>query len=368
MTHTHAQTLLILLLICLLHTARAATITVGPTRADKTLGAVLGRLKPGDTVQIDPGVYHETAKISAVGTREAPITIEGAAGGARPVFDAQGLDTSGEHSQPRGVFEITGAFVTIAHLEFKNARNAQNAAGVRFNDSTDATVRDCKVTYCDMGIFGGDKDTATIEDSEIAFNGTEKFNGGSHNFYMHGNKVVVRRCFIHDSLFGQNYKSRAHYNELWYNWITDSNEGEVGCVDEPGATDRPNSNTLLVGNTIISKAERTGNAAKYVLQGSELGGSHDGTLYLFRNTFIAGSPRVHFVTLDDPKTRLVAQDNVFVGSDQILTQARPSPSVIGNHNLLPKTAQTPAGWTDTPGLPLTYTDGDGKAHTLPPSG
>lgn len=366
MTIANTLTLSALLLTAIVGRAGAATISVGPARADKTLGAVLGRLKPGDVVQIDPGTYHETAKIAAQGTRERPITIRGALTGARPVFDAQGLDTSGSHGTARGVFEITGAYVVIEHLEFKNARNEQNAAGVRFLDSTNAAVRDCKITYCDMGVFGSDKETATVEDSEIAFNGTASFSGGSHNFYMHGNRVVVRRCYIHDSLFGQNYKSRAHYNELWYNWITDSNEGEVGCVDAPGETDRPNSNVLMVGNTVVSKPERAGNPAKYVLQGSELGGAHDGTLFLFRNTFVAGSPRVQFITLDDPKTRLVAQDNVFVGSDGILRLARPSPSVVANHNLLPKTAAAPAGWTDKPGQPLTYTDGDGHTHTLAP--
>ena len=342
---------------------RATTYPVGTNRAIKTLGAVLPRLRPGDVAEIDPGVYRETARITLNGTRESPITIRGV-GAERALFDGEGLDTSGRGSVPRGIFQIEGAYIVIEHLEFRNARNGENAAGVRLLDSTNALVRDCTISRCDMGIFGGDRETATIQDCEVFLNGTPSFNGYSHNFYMSGNRVVVRGCHIHDSAFGQNYKSRAHYNELWFNWITDSNEGEVGCVDSKGATDRPNSNTLLVGNTIISHRERTGNAAKFVLFGTESGGGHDGTLFLFHNTFIAGDPRIQFLTLSDPKARAVIQNNVFVGGNQILSLPQMPASIIANHNLLPKGAPAPEGWTDHPAVPLRYTDGEGKEHTL----
>ncbi len=347
-----------------LATARADTYVVGPTRAFKTLNAVLPNLKPGDVVTMEPGTYHETVRLVVSGTRQAPITIRGAAGAARPVFDAQGLDTSGRGPVPRGALQIEGAYVVIEHLELTNARNGENAAGIRLLDSTNAVIRDCKVSRCDMGIFGGDRETVTIEDSEIAFNGTDKFNGFSHNFYMHGNRVIVRRCHVHDALFGQNYKSRAHYNELWFNWIVDSNEGEVGCVDAANETDRPHSNALLVGNVLVSKPDRTGNTAKFVLFGSESGGKHDGTLFLFQNTFVAGDGRITFLTLDDPQARAVLEGNVFLGSRNLLSLPRPPISVLANRNLLPKGVPAPPNWTNAPGASLRYTDGDGRALVL----
>jgi hypothetical protein len=357
----------LLVFFCTLSQTWAATYHVGPGRDMKTLGAVLPRLNAGDIVEIDPGVYPETAKLAFNGTRDKPVIIRGV-GATRPVFDAQGLDTSGRRSMPRGIFQIEGAYIIIEHLEFKNARNEQNAAGIRLLDSTNVVIRDCKITQCDMGIFGGDHETALIENCEIAFNGTEKFSGGSHNLYMHGNRVVVRNCYLHDSLFGQNYKSRAHYNELWWNWITDSNEGEVGFVDARGETDLPHSNALMVGNVVVSKRERAGNAAKFVLFGSEMGpdvgGVHDGTLFLFHNTFIAGTGRIQFIILDDSKARVVVQNNVFLNSNQVLHLARPALSVVGNRNLLPPTAALPQGWVDKPEVPLQYTDGEGVMHTL----
>ena len=357
-----------LLLAFFLFTARtfAATYHVGAAREIKTLNAIAPRLQAGDVVEIDSGTYRETMKISAQGTREKPIVIRGV-GPTRPLFDAENLNVSGVGAIPRAIIQIEGAYIVLEHLEFQNARNEQNAAGIRLLDSLWATIRDCKISRCDMGIFGGDRETVTIENCEIFENGTEKFSGGSHNFYMHGNRVVVRNCYIHDSLFGQNYKSRAHYNELWWNVIKDSNEGEVGCVDATGHTDSPNSNVLMVGNTLISKAERTGNAAKFVLFGSELpppdGGVRNGTLFLFHNTFIAGNERVQFITLDDPQAKLVAQNNVFIGSNNILRLARSAVDVRGQGNMVFAGAALPAGWNAEIGA-LQYVDGDGVTHEL----
>jgi len=355
---------IVLLCVPLLATgARAATYHVGPERADKTLGAVLPRLEAGDIVEVDGGDYHETARLTMQSTREKPIIIRGI-GPTRPIFDADGLDTEGRGHVPRGVFQIEGAYISLEHLEFRDARNGQNAAGVRLLDSTNATIRDCVVSHCDMGIFGGDKETALIEDSEIFENGTDKFNGGSHNFYMSGNRVVVRRCYIHDALFGQNFKSRAHYNELWWNWITDSQEGEIGIVDAAGATDKPNSNALLVGNVISSRPERAGNNQKFVLFGSESGSSHDGTLFMFRNTCIAGSKRIAFVNLCDPKARAIIANNAFLGGPTLLvTPQTPLPSIVVD-NLLSPMGALRLDWLHLPIPAMRYEDGEGVTHTL----
>ena len=341
----------------------ATEYRVGPTRDLKTFGAVAARLVAGDVVLLDSDDYHETVKLASSGTRTSPIVIRGV-GAERAVFDAQGLNTSGRGPVPRAAFQIEGANIVLEHLEFRNARNGENAAGIRLLNSTNAVVRDCKVTRCDMGIFGGDTETALIENCEIAFNGTDNFNGYSHNLYMSGNRVVVRNCSIHDATFGQNVKSRAHYNELWFNWIYDSNEGEIGCVDEKGNTDKPNSNTLLVGNLVVSKAGRTGNGGKFVLFGSESGGSHDGTLYLFHNTFIAGEPRIQFINLSDAKARAVVANNAFRGSDKILSPSVLAASTGGRRNWLPSTATLPQGWTNDAAEPLSCVDGDGIPHLL----
>ena len=355
-----------LLLVALLlgsGAAKAATFHVGAKRDNISLSSVLPRLHAGDVVEIDAGTYHETNRISALGTLAAPIVIRGV-GATRPVFDASDLNTSGEHAMPRGALEITGAHIVLEHLEIKNARNGENAAGVRLLHSKSAIIRDCHIHDCDMGVFGDDLETATIERCEVDHNSSEKSAGYSHNFYMSGNAVLVRDCSIHDATWGQNYKSRAHFNELRRNWIYGSNEGEVGIVDSEGNTDKPNSNSLLADNFIQSRPDRTGNGAKFVLFGTESGVKHDGTLFLWRNTFIAGTNRIQFITLDGADASAQIWNNVFLGSDGILNLAREPVNLIASHNLLPPTATVPDGWTnDWPQNP-SYVDGEGVSHSL----
>jgi hypothetical protein len=313
-------------------------------------------------------------KLQANGTKEAPVIIRGV-GETRPVFDGEGIDTSGRGPIPRAIFQIEGAHIIIERLEFRNARNNHNAAGIRLLASTNAVIRDCKITQCDMGIFGDDKETALIEKCEVAFNGTEKFNGYSHNFYMHGNRVVVRGCHIHNATFGQNFKSRAHYNELWFNWIADSNQGEVGFVDARGTTDKPHSNALMVGNIVVSKEGRTGNTMKFIDFGSDGGNARIGTLFLFHNTFVAGDRKIKFLMFSSPGVSAVVERNIFSGGGDMIFTLKPPTGIKPGYNTTVfgrgfvnagqrdfRLQKDNRAWQERDAL--TYEDGDGTKQTL----
>ncbi|MCY3018773.1 MAG: hypothetical protein NTW87_07065 [Planctomycetota bacterium] len=366
--------------------AKGPVINVGPTRACKTIVSALAKATAGETILVDPGTYNEVFKMRNEGRPDAPVTLRGVRGanGERPVLDATGLSVSGAGPVPRAIIQIEGSYCAVEGLELKNARNGNNGAGFRFLDCTHAVVRDCKVTYCDMGMQGGDKETLLVHRCEVAFNGTKDYNGYSHNFYLLGNRAVIRECHIHDSLFGQNFKTRGHCTELWYNVICDSEEGEIGFVDGD-ASGAPNSNALLVGNVVVSKPDRKGNATKYVEFGGE-GKGRNGTLSLFNNTFVAGSPRILFVRLWEATNDLVAYNNILVGSSKPPEVA--SGKMKGAGNLFSGSA--PPGFGNTlkgsdplfvnaaardfrlqggspcvnagaPADALTYADGDGKA-------
>ena len=122
----------------------------------------------------------------------------------------------------------------------------------------------------------------------------------------------------------------------------------------------------MVGNTVVSKADRTGNAAKFVLFGSEFGpqdgGVHQGTLFLFHNTLIAGNARARFITLDDPRAQLVALNNAFFGSDSVLNAVRAG-EVSASGNRLPIGANLP-DWSAVSAAPTRYVDGDGQGHEI----
>ena len=366
-------------------------LLVGPSRPYKTLASAAARVNPGEMIVIDPGTYNEALKLSKKGTLAAPIRLVGLPGakGERPVLDGTGVSVSGVRSTPRALLQVEGEHYHIENLELKNARNGDNGAGIRLLNSRQTIVRNCKITYCDMGIQGGDLETLLVERSEIAFNGTKDYDGYSHNFYLGGNRAVIRNCHIHSSLFGQNFKTRGHYTELWYNWIADSEEGEIGPVDGK-ETAEPNSNFLMVGNVVVSKPDRKGNTSKYIDFGKDGSGGaqHDGTIFIFNNTFIAGSPKVTFLTLSTSQAKGVLANNIFVGSDRLIGQH--GAGLKGWNNWVQPSANVPPelrncfkgtepGFLDRakrdfhllPGSPcrdkgadpkdFTYLDGDGKS-------
>jgi hypothetical protein len=243
---------------------------------------------------------------------------------------------------------------------------------------------------------GGSAGSATlIENCDVGSNGAAT-GGYSHNFYMSGpGTVLVRNCYIHDATDGQNFKSRAHYNELWYNWISDSSDGEVGPVDGGSHTASVNSSTLMAGNVVVSKQRQSGfNSMSYIKWGNDMGGHHNGTLYAYYNTLIAGDTRNAFLWTNDSfnESKVVAKGNIFYGSLNIVAGSSPAGSTSGSYNWMPTGAITsPGTFTNTvygsaPGFisaaardyllaagsqainagtsPLTYKDGAGATCTL----
>lgn len=304
-------------LLLLAAPAWATTYQVGAARAYKAL-ANLPSLMPGDVVEIDGGTYHEVKRWTDAGTAAAPIVVRGV-GGARPIVDASGLTVDGVLPNPRAVFQIEAAWVTVENLELVGARNGNNGAGVRVTGSgaNHVTLRNLKIDNNDMGVMSDGNDDLLIDSCEIASNGTATYSGYSHNLYLGGQTTTIRFSYIHDSLYGQNVKSRGHYTQLLYNYISDSQDGEVGLVDA-AETATANSNALLLGNVIVSKPRQAGwNSGRFVWFGQDGGGAHTGTLYAIHNTFVAGDARIYFLQSNVAGASIVADSNIFTGSDTI---------------------------------------------------
>ena len=320
------------------HAPAATTYQVGPTRSYHTVSS-LPALSPGDVVEIDPATYKEVKRWTQPGTASQPITIRGV-GATRPLFDATGLNVSGSLPNPRAVFQVEAAYITLQNLEFQNARNGDNGAGIRVTGGNNVTVRNCRISACDMGVMSDSDSNLVIEASEICSNGTSLYDGYSHNFYLGGNSATVRFCYIHDALYGQNFKTRAHYTELLYNYIADSQDGEVGLVDanETAAT---NSHAVMLGNIIISKPRLGGyNSGRFIQFGQDSGGQHNGTLYAFNNTFLAGDGRIQFLSANAAGATILACNNIFYGSGQIVGTL--GGGIAGSNNWLQSSATVPA--------------------------
>ncbi len=338
----------VLLLILPAAAAIAATYEVGPGQAYTTL-ASLPSLAPGDVVEINPGIYNEVKRWRDAGTLASPIVIRGV-GATRPVIDATGFTVDGALPNPRAVFQIEASNLIVEHLEFINARNGNNAAAVRITGATTitgVTISDCRLDHCDMGFMNDSCDQITLSACEIDDNGSASNSGYSHNLYLNGGATTLRGCYIHDALYGQNVKSRGHFTALLYCWIANSQDGEVGLVDSPGETATANSNAVLLGNIIISKARGAGwNDQRFILFGQDEGGAHNGTIYVINNTCIAGAGAATntFLWCNAPGAQVIAENNIFTGSTLILNPASSGTSG-GSGCWLDAGAVPPAGFT-----------------------
>jgi len=375
-----------LLLVCSVLRTKAATYQVGPTRTFHTVGT-LPTLAPGDVVEIDPATYNEVKRWTISGTAANPIIVRGV-GGTRPIFDATNQVVDGALPHPRAVFQVEANYVRLENLEFRNARNGDNGAGIRVTGGNNVTVTNCRITFCDMGIMSDNDSNLVIEASEIASNGTALFDGFSHNFYLGGNSATIRFCYIHDSLYGQNFKTRAHYTELLYNYIADSQDGEVGLVDA-AETAPTNSHAVMIGNIVVSKPRLSGyNSGRFIQFGQDSSGQHNGTLFAFNNTFIAGDGRLQFLSANASGATIIAENNVFYGSGQLVGTT--GGGISGTNNWAQSSATIPASFASTAkgtdplfvnrtsrdlrltksspcrnlGLSvLSYSDGSGASHT-----
>jgi hypothetical protein len=211
-----------LVLVLLAVSAHAATYQVGPGKTYATLSAVPA-LVAGDVVEVYSGTYNECKRLTASGTASAPITIRGM-GTTRPVFDGTGLNLTGAGSVPRALIQVEGSYNVAENIEFKNARgDDKNGAGIRVTGGNNVTIRNCKITACEMGMMSGSCANLLVESCEIASNGILK-NGdfaksladegltGSENLLKQPREITVVVLF-NNTLFGklqpQTYSAKA---------------------------------------------------------------------------------------------------------------------------------------------------------------
>lgn len=357
-----------------------AVLEVGPGQQYESLNA-LPKLQPGDVVEIHSGVYKSFLKFYGAGTAAQPITFRGV-GPSKPVFDGRGLVME----VPRAFFEFYGTtappvnsgtgYWIIENLEFRYAQNREssmNAACVR-NVNTNVIIRNIKCWNNMAGIMSSEESGLTqVEDSDVGFNG--QGSGLTHNFYLMGERAVLKRNKIHDSIAGQNVKTRNHFVELSYNEIYNSRDGEIGIIQAgqgnvatSGLTSQPNSNAIVVGNVITTRADRAGgNCCTVVVFGRDMGTiGRNGTLFFYGNTVNARNPLNTHLKLLGSESGLDARFNTFLGSKNILDLRDPTNKpIVGTNNWLePGAKLVPAGFSTPAQFP--YMDPDGAPLTARP--
>jgi len=215
-------------------TARAATLDVPGTFS--TIQAALDAAGPGDTIEVDAGVYSEKLEFTSSGTSGGgPITLQAAPGAATPpVLDGAGV--SGDNM----VLVDSRSHVAVIGFEIRNNLGVNDGSGIRvIGSGTDIELRDNRIHDIRgnhaMGITVYGTDAAPIE-----------------NLIIDGNE-------IHDCEPAQSEALTLNGNvtdfEVTDNVVRDVNS--IGIDFIGGETDiQPNQNLvvrngLVRGNTVI---------------------------------------------------------------------------------------------------------------------
>ena len=232
----------------------AATYRVGPGRTYANLQAVAGLLNPGDVVEVDgDATYPGDATFRRPGAAGNPILIRGVlVNGKRPVisggtntvhFRTDDIGAGADHYVMEG-FEITGG-----------------SSRCVFHQSDDVTLRDLVVHDCPAhGILGADwgAGSLTVEHSEVYRCGS---GDRLHQIYASADQdnypdsvFRLQYSYIHDANGGNNVKSRAARNEIYYNRIEGAYYHELELIgSECCAENVVREDSDVVGNLFVKK-------------------------------------------------------------------------------------------------------------------
>ncbi|MBK7578712.1 MAG: hypothetical protein IPI67_00785 [Myxococcales bacterium] len=228
--------------------ASATTYKVGPTQQYKQLSAVAGLLAPGDLVEVDGNATYTGGVVFAkAGTAAKKITIRGLrVNGKRPVISGatNTIEAQGDHYVFEGLELTAGSFRCFYH----------HADDIALRDSV---IHDCPK----HGLLGADSDSGTLL---LEYVEVYKCGGGTfdHQIYMatdetaHPKSVFrMQHCYVHDANGGNNVKSRAERNEIYYNWIQGAVYHELELIGPDGQTESlAREDSDVVGNVLIKGA------------------------------------------------------------------------------------------------------------------
>jgi hypothetical protein len=278
------------LFLCSATTSSAATYAVGPGKTYAKLQDVADLLKPGDSVLVDGNAtYPANVYLEQSGTAARWITVTGVvpAGGTRPLITGAGS---------YGI-NISADYVILQNFE---VQSGPKGVGVFGNN---IVVRGSVIHGCNHGLIGYGTGTGnvTVEYCELYGNGVPTGGATQHQIYMATDEIAhpgsvfrLQYCYIHNGVEGDNVKSRAERNEIYYNWIElagTSGHGLGLFAPDPDDNDAVTVTTAredadVVGNIIIQDH----NACARI--GGDLPGNPTNGRYRFvNNTFVLTGSR-----------------------------------------------------------------------------
>jgi len=182
-------------------------------------------------------------RLTRAGTASAKIRVQGVrVNGKRPVISGgtNGIEFAGDHYIFEG-FEVTAS-----------------SSRCVYHHADDITIRDSVIHDCPShGILGADEDSGslTLEYSEVYRSGS---GDTRHQIYMAtdesahpGSVFRMQYCYVHDGNGGNNVKSRAERNEIYYNWIEGAYYHELELIGPDGQDESlAREDSDVVGNVL----------------------------------------------------------------------------------------------------------------------
>jgi len=325
------------------------TYEVGAGKPYANLQAVASKLKPGDTVKVYGGAtYAGGIRLTKAGTAANKITILGVpVNGARPVLSGgtNTIEFAGDHYVFQG-FEVTAG-----------------SSRCVFHHADDITIHDSVIHDCPThGILGADADSGslTLEYSEIYRCGSSDTH---HQIYMAtdetahpGSVFRMQYCYVHDGNGGNNVKSRAERNEIYYNWIEGAYYYEVELIGPDGQDESlAREDSDVVGNVLFQGYTTRSHYAVRI--GGDSTGQTWGRYRFLDNTVVMGNASTSAVfrpfdgieSVELHNNALYRQGGgaVTVLNDSDATWAN-GRVVSGSNNWVPTgSSSVPSTWTNT---------------------
>jgi hypothetical protein len=229
------------------------------------------------------------------------------------------------------------------------------------------TVRDCVVRDCPgTGVSGAAvSGSFTLHGVEIHHCGAGSL---AHQIYVatdnsrHPGAVFrMEFCYLHDGNGGNNVKSRAGRNEIYFNWIEGAYYHELDLIgadpteQKAGTANLVREDSDVVGNVFYKPASSRGSIARIGTDGT---GSSNGRFRFVNNTTVcdpgwAASSGVF--KLQGPCESMEMHNNVFYHGGMRLFIVRKgnfpwgsADGITGSRNWIPAgSTGIPAGWTKT---------------------
>ena len=330
-----------LIVLTLSFPAAAKTLKVGPSQPIKTLAAAASMVAPGDLVEVDGDATYGAALFDVPGAAGNPITIRGLTiNGKRPVISG-GTNT----------IEAQGD-----HYVFENFELTGGSSRCFYHHADDITLRGSVIHDCPThGLLGADADSGSLL---LEYTEVYKCGGGTqhHQIYMAtdetahpGSVFRMQHCYVHDANGGNNVKSRAERNEIYYNWIEGALYHELELIGPDGqAENLAREDSDVVGNVLVKKMDF------YVVRfGGDGTGQTFGRYRFVNNTVVSGANDVF--RLFDGIESVEMHSNVFYnpgGAVKVFRDAEAawvSGQLIGGSNnwLQSGAMDIPSQWTGT---------------------